>query len=436
MRRKTIFGSAAVVVAIALSTSGCLSSAKPTATNQGPETSKTTVSVMYNFGGVQDEAFRKDLNAFASKNGITIDYQQSDQFETLIQTKVKAGQAPDIALFPQPGILNSFASEGKLAALDTQVDVESVKADLLPGFLDAATVDGVIYGAPISMNIKSLYWYDKQAFAKAGLTPPKTQDELMALIAKVKAMGKTPICYGMGSDSATGWPGTDWIEDYVLQTNPVDVYDKWTDGEVKFNSPEIRKSFDIYTKIIMTSGNTYGGAANTPAIKYSSAFNPMFTANPGCYTGKQGNFIISFFPAAVQKNLDARVGVFATPTVNGEHPVLGGGDLAGAFTANDTNVKKVMNYLTNDPNFGVNIAKSGAALSPHKSFDPANYPNNLTREIVKTASDATVFRFDGSDQMPAAVGAKSFWTGMVDYTTGATTLDQTLNTIDQSWPSK
>lgn len=436
MHRKTIIGSAALIVAVALSTSGCLSSAKPTASGLGPETSKTTISVMYNFGSAQDEAFRKDLNSFAEKNGITIDYQQSDQFETLIQTKVKAGQAPDIALFPQPGIMKSFAAEGKLAPLDSQVDVASIKADVLPGYLDAATVDGVVYGAPVTMNVKSLYWYDKQAFAKAGLTPPKTQAELMALITKVKAMGKAPICYGMGSDSSTGWPGTDWIEDYMLQTNSTEVYDKWVAGDIKFDSPEVRKSFDIYTQVIMTPGNVYGGAKNTAAIKFSSAFNPMFAANPGCYTGKQGNFIISFFPTGVQKSLDARVGVYATPTVNGEHPVLGGGDLASAFTRNDTNVKKVMNYITNDPSFGVNIAKSGAGLSPHKSFDPANYPNNLTREIAKIAGDASVFRFDGSDQMPASVGAKSFWTGMVDYTTGAASLNEVLVTIDQSWPSK
>ena len=58
-----------------------------------------------------------------------------------------------------------------------------------------------------NVNVKSLYWYDKANFAAAGLTVPKTQAELEALIEKVKASGKTPLCYGMESGSATGWPG-------------------------------------------------------------------------------------------------------------------------------------------------------------------------------------------------------------------------------------
>ncbi len=328
-----------------------------------------------------------------------------------------------------------MATKGKLAELSTQVDVASVQKDILPGFLNAATVNGKVYGAPISMNVKSLYWYDKANFSAAGLTVPKTQADLDALITKVKANGKTPLCYGMESGSATGWAGTDWIEDYMLQTNTPEVYDKWVSHDVKFDSPEVRKAFDLYNKTIMTDGNVFGGAKNAASVTFSKAFNPMFEKDPGCYLLKQGNFITSFFPKDVLANLDQRVGVFATPSVNGQNPMEGGGDLAAAFTSNDKNVKKVMNFLVNDPTFGVEIAKSGAALSPHKSFDSANYPNDVTREVVKAAQVASVFRFDASDQMPGAVGSKSFWTGMVDYTSGTKKLDDVLTTIDKSWPT-
>ena len=436
MRRTKVLAGAAMASAVALLTTGCLSTAKPSAsTSSAAESAKTTVSIMYAFGSDQDTAFRKDMNAWSAKNGITINFIQSDSFEQLIQTKVASGDLPDIAIFPQPGILKTMAAKGKLAELSTQVDVDSVKNDILPGFLDAATVDGKVYGAPISMNVKSFYWYSKPTFAKLGLTPPKTEAELEALIDKIKGMGKTPLCYGMESGSATGWPGTDWIEDYMLQVNGADTYDKWVNHDIKFDSPEVRSVFDIYNKLIMTDGNVYGGAKNSASITFSKAFNPMFASDPKCFFGKQGNFITSFFPKSILADLDNQVGVFATPSVNGQNPMEGGGDLAAAFTANDTNVKKVMNFLVNDPTFGVSIAQAGAALSPHKSFDPSNYPNDLTREIVKQAQAATVFRFDGSDAMPAAVGSKSFWTGMVNYTTGAKSLDDVLKDIDQSWPS-
>ncbi|WP_028709659.1 ABC transporter substrate-binding protein [Propionicicella superfundia] len=436
MRKARIAAAMAMATALVMATSGCLGGGGTSQTSQ-EETAKTEITVMYAFGGEQNTAFRKDLDAWASQNGLKINYIQSDTFPALIQSKVASGDVPDIAIFPQPGILKGLAEKGKLAKLSTQTDVESIKADILPGFLDAATVDGEVYGAPISMNVKSLYWYSKKNFAAKGYTVPKTEAELEALIEKVKADGVAPVCYGMESGSDTGWPATDWIEDYMLQTNGAEVYDKWVNHEVKFDSDEVRKAFDVYTKIIMTDGNVYGGAKKSASVAFATALNPMFGDSPKCYFGKQGNFITQsgFFPDAISKNLDEEVGVFETPTVNGEHPVLGGGDLAAAFTMNDKNVKKVMDFLTNDASFGTNLAATGSVLSPHKSFDASKYPNDTIREVVTIAQNATVFRFDGSDQMPAAVGAKSFWTNMVDYTSGTQDLTATLKAIDASWPS-
>lgn len=436
MQRKYLMG-IATLAAVGLLTSGCLSSAKPSATTAAAETSKDTVEVMYAFSGSQSTAFQEDLKAWAAANKITLKFTQSDAFEEMISTRVASGSAPDIAIFPQPGILQGMAKKGKLAELSTQLDLEALKKDIVPGFLDAATMDGKIYGAPMAMNGKSFYWYNKPAFEAKGYTVPKTHQELLALVDKIKADGGTPFCFGLGSGSATGWPGTDWIEDYVLQTGGTGVYDKWVKGEIKFDSPEVRKAFDIYDKLLLTDGNVYGGAKAAASNAFAQALNPMFDAQPKCWLGKQGNFITQkgFFTDEVYNNLDAKVGMFMTPSVGGQHPVLGGGDLAAAFTQNDANVKKVLKFMTTDPAFGTNQVKTGAWLSPLKSFDKAKYPNKVLRDVVDSIQGASVFRFDGSDQMPGAVGSGSFWKGMVSYTSGNADLNTTLKTIDASWPS-
>ncbi len=435
-RRGALLGLAGGSAAAALSgcVSGVTSNKQADQDTSGPATAKTTVSVMYAFTGTQEAAFRKDLNAWASKNGITIEYQPSTNFQTQIVANVKANKTPDIACFPQPGILKTLAQQGHVAALSTQTDVDSIQKNIPAGFLDLGTVNGVVYGAPYSMNVKSLYWYNKLVWADKGYKVPESHDELMALINTIKGTGAAPIGYGMQSQGATGWPATDWIEDYVLQTSGPEVYDKWIAGEIKFDSPEVRKSMAIYNDVIMAQGNVYGGAKKSVNVNYSTALNPMFSANPGCYMGKQGNFITSFFPANVQANLDDMVGVFETPSVSGQHPVEGGGDLVAAFTANDTNVKKVVNLLTNDATFGVESAKTGAYLSPQKAFDTKNYPNQIFADIAQIAFKATSFRFDGSDAMPPAVGSGSFWTQMVNYTSGAASEDSALKAIDASWP--
>lgn len=436
MQRKFLMG-IATLAAVGLMTSGCLSSAKPSATTGGAETAKETVEIMYAFSGSQSTAFQQDVKTWADANKINIKFTQSDAFEEMISTRVASGSAPDIAIFPQPGILQGMAKQGRLAEVSTQIDLPALQKDIVPGFLDAATVNGKIYGAPMAMNGKSFYWYNKPAFEAKGYTVPKTHQELLALVDKIKADGQTPFCFGLGSGSATGWPATDWIEDYVLQTSGTEVYDKWVKGEIKFDSPEIRKSFAVYNQLLLTPGNVYGGAKAAASNAFAQALNPMFDAEPKCWLGKQGNFITQkgFFTDEVYNNLDAKVGMFMTPTVSGQTPVLGGGDLAAAFTQNDANVKKVLKFMTTDPTFGTEQVKTGAWLSPLKSFDKAKYPNKVLRDVVDVIQGASVFRFDGSDQMPGAVGSGSFWKGMVSYTSGNADLDSTLKMIDASWPS-
>ena len=90
-------------------------------------------------------------------------------------------------------------------------------------------------------------------------------------------------------------------------------------------------------------------------------------------------------------------------------PILGGGDLATLFTLNDDTVK-VMEFLTSDA-FGGEWAAAGGWLSPHRTFDQSLYSDSITQQVAKIASEAQVFRYDGSDLMPTAVGAGSFWIG-------------------------
>jgi alpha-glucoside transport system substrate-binding protein len=149
---------------------------------------------------------------------------------------------------------------------------------------------------------------------------------------------------------------------------------------------------------------------------------------------RQGNFITQkgFFPEKVRTDMDNQVGVFQLPgTTAADKPLLGGGDLAGAFS-NDDATKKVLAFITSDKFNGG--TKDGSYISPHKTFDMSQYPDETTRKVAALAYGATVFRFDGSDQMPGAVGAGSFWKGMAAWVSGQKQLDAVLNDIEASWP--
>jgi alpha-glucoside transport system substrate-binding protein len=150
---------------------------------------------------------------------------------------------------------------------------------------------------------------------------------------------------------------------------------------------------------------------------------------------RQGNFISGFFPKPVQENLDDRVGIYVFPPYAGGYegqPIVGGGDLAALFNGNDPDAQAVAQFLTSDK-FGGEWAKIGGWLSPHKTFDASNYPNETTKEMAKIAADADVFRFDGSDLMPKAVGSDSFWKEMVKWQNGQSS-QATVDAIEATWP--
>jgi alpha-glucoside transport system substrate-binding protein len=433
----TLTKAVATAGAVALLASGCVSSGSSTSSGSGG-TAKTEVSIMFGFGGDQTQGFKDSLDPWAKKNNITIKYIPSSSFDTQIRASVAGNNAPDIALFPQPGILKDLQKQGKLQPLDGVLDMAKLQASIVPGFLDAATVNGKHYGVPVSMNIKSLVFYNKPAFTAAGYQIPTTIDQLFALTDKIKASGTAPWCIGLEAGTATGWPGTDWIEELVLKQAGPDVYDKWVSHQIKFEDPRIKAAFDTYAKIALTKGNVFGGSQSIVSTAFGTAANPMFTKPPGCFLHKQGNFVTQkgFLSEAVRAKIDANLGVFPFPKGNFD-TVEGGGDVAGLFTKGDANVTKVLKELTEDPTFGAAWAgpSDRGFLSPHKDFDVSKYGNETVRSIAKIAYTASGIRFDASDSMPPQVGAGSFWKGMVAFTSGQQDEATTLKQIDDSWPA-
>ncbi|HEX5996113.1 MAG TPA: ABC transporter substrate-binding protein, partial [Jiangellales bacterium] len=418
---------AAAGAAVVLMTSGCLSEGTGGGGGSGGGGDKE-VEIVFGFGGDQSKGFQKAVQDWAGSNNVKVKFTEASQsFDTLIRTRAAGNNLPDMALFPQPGLMLDIAKQGKIKELSAVVDVEKLKSTLVEGELSAGTSpDGKVYAAPMSMNVKSLVWYPKKAFEAKGYQAPKTLDDLNQLAQKIKADGVAPWCIGIESGPATGWPATDWIEDLVLHTAGTETYDKWTKHEIPFNDPAIKSAGQEFEKLAFTEGNVFGGRKGIVSSAFSTAANPMFQNPPKCMLHRMGNFITQkgFFPDAIRTKLDTEVGVFQFPGKTPEDKqVLGGGDLAAAFNDEDA-TKKVMEFITSDKFNGG--TKEASYISPHKTFDMSQYPDETTRNVAKLAYEASEFRFDGSDLMPGAVGAGSFWKGMVAWISGQKNLDTVL----------
>jgi alpha-glucoside transport system substrate-binding protein len=397
----------------------------------------TTVTVDGPFTNPDDVRFAESMKAFQDATGITVKYIGDKEFEARLSIAVDAGNAPDIADFPQPGKAETYSRQGHLVDPTTWISEEWLKQQYNQSWLDMAMITGpdgnkMVGGVWHRFNGKSLVWYPKAAFDAAGYGIPTTWDELMALTQQIADDGDTAWCIGIESGAATGWPATDWTEETMLRTTSLENYDKWVKGELKFESPEVKKAIETWSNIWFNDKYVYGGRNAIVSTFFGDAPAPMFETPPKCWLHKQGNFITGFFPETAKAGVD--YSFFYLPGIDPAYgkPFLVAGDMMSMF--NDRpEVRALMEYFTT-PESASGWLMNGGALAAHQTATPEMYGVDLERGIAELVSQATSFRFDGSDLMPGEVGAGSFWTGMTDYVSGAADLDTVLKEIDASWP--
>jgi alpha-glucoside transport system substrate-binding protein len=381
--------------------------------------------------------FEQSMKTFEDATGIDVQYIGNKEFETSISIRVDAGNAPDIADFPQPGLMARFAAQGKLVDPTTFIPESWLAQQYNESWLDMATMPGpdgnmMIGGVFHRFNGKSLVWYPKAAFDAAGYAIPETWDELIALSDEIVADGDAPWCIGIGSGTATGWVATDWMEEVMLRTTTLENYDAWVDGTLSFNSPEVRNAAETLASIWFNEDYVYGGRNAIVTTMFDASPAPMFEDPPSCWLHKQGNFITGFFPSDAVPGVDYDFFYFPPIDPAFGKPFLVAGDIMAMF--NDRpEVRALMEFFTVPESAGGWLA-NGGALAAHQTATPDMYGVDLERGIAELVLQATSFRFDGSDLMPGEVGAGSFWKGMTDWVSGAATLDAVLADIDDSWP--
>ncbi|MGA1622918.1 MAG: ABC transporter substrate-binding protein, partial [Synechocystis sp.] len=372
---------------------------------------KKQVTILGVMIGEQQEKIEKALAPFTEATGIEVVYEGTDTFATTLPIRVDSGQAPDLAMFPQPGLMADFAREGKLIPLDQVIPPAEMQAAYDQSWLDLASVDGTVYGVWYRASVKSLVWYNPQQFAANGYEVPTTWDAMMALSQQMIQDGKTPWCLGIESGDATGWGGTDWVEDIMLRTASPETYDQWVNHDIPFNAPPVQNALDTFGQIARNEKMIYGGKVGALSTPFGDSILGLFKDPPNCYLHRQGNFIAAFLP----ENLDpAQVDIFPLPPIDRQYglPILVAGDIFAMF--NDTpEARQLLEYLASKKPHEV-AATLGAYISPHKDIDLDLYPDALTRKQAEILNNADVIRFDGSDMMPGAVGTGTFWSGMVD----------------------
>jgi alpha-glucoside transport system substrate-binding protein len=400
-----------------------------------------TVQIAGGITGVEADDLNASFEQFTADTGIEVVYTGDKSFEGNIVTKVTGGSAPDIAIVPQPGLVKALVDTGEVKPAPEAVEA-NVDANWSPDWKTYGTVDDVFYAAPMLGNVKGYVWYSPKQFAEWGVEIPTTYDELLTLTQTIRdKTGAAPWCAGFASDAASGWPGTDWIEDLVLRQSGADVYDQWVANEVEFTDPKIKDAFDAVGEILLNPDYVNAGYGDVKSIN-STAFADVAAAvsDGRCAMTHQASFLSANF-------LEAKTAAGATPEIgpegdvyafllpgveaDGETFVEAGGEFVTAFS-DSAATQQVLEFMST-PEFANARVELGGVISANKNADPSLASSEFLTEAMELLQDpATVVRFDASDLMPATVGNGSFWKGMVNWIDGRPT-DQVLSDIQAGY---
>ena len=396
----------------------------------------TTVTLYTSIVAPEDTGYIEAFKPFEECTGATVVYEGSKEFEAQIVVRVQSGNPPDIALFPQPGLLQTVVRDTDAVVPAPEGVVSNVDEYYGEDWKAYGTVDGTFYGAPNSSNVKSFVWYSPSMFEEAGYEVPQTWDEMIEISDQIVADGGKPWCAGIGSGDATGWPATDWLEDVMLRENGPDVYDQWVNHDIPFNDPQVASALERVGSILKNDDYVNGGLGDVTSIA-STIFQdgglPILQGQ--CWMHRQASFYTANWPEGTNVAEDGDVYAFYFPPISEEFgkPVLVGSEFVAAFS-DRPEVAAFQAYLSS-PEF-VNLrAQQGSFTSANSELDPANVDTTIGQLSVEILQDenATI-RFDGSDLMPGEVGSGSFWTEMTNWIANDKPDDQVLDAIEASWP--
>jgi alpha-glucoside transport system substrate-binding protein len=388
------------VLVVSLLMSACAAGESGDDDAGGTGEAKGSITVTSLWGGVEQEAFQKMLDAFKAKTGITATYEsQRTDYATVLRTRISGGNAPDVAIMPGIGFLRSFVADGQIKALkDLGMDRAATEAAFAPGSLSPAVINNELYGVMMKLSSKSVVWYKPDSFKEEGFEVPTTYEDMVKVTDEYRAKGKTPWAVG-AKDS---WTLTDWFENIYLLQAGSDKYDQLFSGKIAFTDPSVTQAIETMKQIV-NDKNIPGGIDGALGVGFVDGIGQVFGTNPKAEMYFEGGFVGGIATGQVNKNLKIGTDIdfFDFPSIGGSPKgnIVIGGDMAAAFNTEPATAE-FMKFLTT-PEAGNVAAETGVFTSPLKGVDVNKYPNDLAKKEAEQVAGASVVKYDGADLLPA-----------------------------------
>ncbi|WP_127579067.1 extracellular solute-binding protein [Paenibacillus koleovorans] len=266
---------------------------------------------------------------------IQLDSLNTDQQKMKLKTQAQAKEVPDITIVNPSAQMKPFVDAGLLAPLNDMLGQNGLKDTFQTGLLDYYSFNGNTYALPDGNNIGVMY-YNKELFAQAGVEIPKTYEDLIEVVKKLKAKGIQPMVIG----EKDSWTGSFLFMNVLLRTNGgpgflKDVVDK----KKTFNDPAFEQAVTKFQDLVQAGAFQEGATS----FDYNAGENLFKSGKAAMY------YMGTWATGAIDdSSVKGKVGVFKLPTVGGKGDVdqymLAPGS-AFAVSANSKHLKETKDFL-------------------------------------------------------------------------------------------
>jgi alpha-glucoside transport system substrate-binding protein len=384
--------------------------------DEGPELSGTTVEVVAVWSDAEAAVFEQVLATFEARTGATVEFTSTDGRDVgaMLDARIARGDAPDVAILPQPGLLQRYAREGVIDPLGDQLAAE-VRARYGSQWRRLATMDGELYGVWFKAANKSLVWYSIGAFERAGVVPPDDLDRLDDVAAALAASGTPAFAVSAAPEDA--WTLTDWFENLYLRVAGPERYDALAEHHLPWTDETVQTTLGLLARLVPPRF-VAGGLASALTTRLPEAAAAVFSTTPHAGMVVEGDFVPGVVAGVSEAELGVDVDVFPFPEPRvGGRLVVGGGDVAVQMERSDAGAALLRFLATAEA--GEIWAARGGFLSPNEDVDLTVYPDDTTRDIARALLEAgDGFRFDLSDLQPVEFGGTTdagMWAALRDF---------------------
>jgi alpha-glucoside transport system substrate-binding protein len=365
------------------------------------------VTMLYQWSGVEEESLNAILQPVLDACGIVIS-PESTRDQAILDTRVQSGTPPDIAFW---NVTQVEQYQDELVTMEELGVDEANYPEFWKGFV---TFNDRWLALPVKADIKTIIWYNPAIFEEYEYEVPTTWEELDALVEQMVVDGAgdiVPWSMGLESGDATGWTGSDFLQDILLVQQGPDYVNSIISGETPYNDEGVMAAYEAYGKWATDPTYAVGGADGTLNTPFLEAIYKPFADPPEAFMVKQSGFagaeVKTQFPD-LEYGLD--YDFFGVPGAQG---VQGGADWMMAFS-DEPAVQAIFAYLSSAAG-GAKWAEVGFGVSPNTAA--TSYSDPALQKFSDILLGAEGFTPDIGDTIPGGFGSAE-WEAIVGYLNG------------------